>query len=195
MFMASSSYDYCIGTASPSLKRSLATMLNKAGFITVGEGKSVSSLLRTLHTVQPWLVVVDTALPPGNIGELAGVIAGDALAAALYIDTGGPDLGNYVKLPWPVEEAVLVAVAEAVCSEFVQIKRLQGKIETLQKKLKERKVLERAKGLLARHYCLEEDQAYRLLRRFSMEQSMPIAEAAEQIIADPARFSGRQQRR
>ncbi len=184
--MGNNGYDFCIGTDNATLGRTVTGMLHEAGFHSSGTNKSVPALLRTLRTVQPWLAVIDTALPPGNIEQLASIIENDSLSAAVYINTTGINLDLYVQLKWPVDAPVLTAVAEAVCNEFAHKKRLQQEIEDLQRKLDHRKYIEKAKGLVAEYFKLSEDEAYHLLRRASMEKSISLAALARHIIEEPA---------
>ncbi len=181
--------DYCIGTANARLQKSLTAMLAEAGFNSSGAANSVPILLRKLRMVQPWLAVIDTTLPPGNIEQLAAIIENDGLAAAIYVNTGGIRLDHYVQLNWPVEAPVLTAVARALCSEFAHKKRLHGEIEALQRKLQERKLIDKAKGILMSRYSLDEKEAFRFLQKNSMEQRVTMTETAGIIIDDPARFS------
>ncbi|OPL15007.1 MAG: hypothetical protein AVO34_00380 [Firmicutes bacterium ML8_F2] len=181
-------YDFCIGTANQNLKKSLITILNEANFYSSGEGKSIPLLLRSLHTVQPWLVVVDTALPPGNIIELADIIEQDCLAAALYVNTTGISMNNYVVLEWPVKSSVLSEVAKALCSEFTHKKKLRREIIALREKLSERKIIDRAKGIVARVFSINEEEVYNYLRKKSMERRITMAEMAALIIANPDSF-------
>lgn len=193
--MADKLYDFCIGTANSGLKKTVTTMLSGTGFYSSGEGKNIPSFLRTLRSVQPWLAVVDTDLPPGNIEELASIIENDGLAAALYLYTGGTGLNRHFQLKWPVETQVLTAVARAICSEFAHKKTLQKEIETLQRKLFERKQIEKAKGILGSHLLLSEEEAYRRLQKSSMEERITLAEMAGRIINDPAFLSSLSRRR
>lgn len=187
--MTRNNYDYCLGTANRVFRNKITAILSEAGFYCSGEGKNVAELLRTLRTVQPWLAVIDTGLPPGNVEQLASIIEDDALAAALYINTGitGPAL--YVQLKWPVEDQVLTAVAEAMCSEFARKKRLQKELETLQNKLSDRKVIEKAKGIIAKVNNLSEEEAYTLLRKSSMKKRITVKELSNRIITDPGYLS------
>jgi len=187
--MANIIYDYCIGSNNFSLRRQITIMLNQAGFYSSGEARNVPLLLRKLRSVQPWLAVIDTALPPGNISHLAAIIENDALAAAIYINTTGTEQAGYVQLDWPVEAQVLSAVAEAVCSEFARKKMLHKKIDSLQQKLNERIAVEKAKGIIAKHYFLSEEEAYNYLRKCSMERRITLAEMAARINAKPGSFS------
>ncbi len=183
--MANNNYDFCIGTNKPALKRTLASMLAEAGFYSSGEAKNIPDYLRTLRTVQPWLAVIDTSLPPGNIEQLADIIENDGLAAAIYINTSGVDLDLYVQLKWPVETSVLTAVAEVVCNEFAHKKKLQKEINNLQRKLSERKNIEKAKGIISKKYKLTEEEAYQALRKSSMKNRTTAAEMSKQIIENP----------
>ncbi len=187
--MAKNSYDYCIGTDKSTLKRQLTAMLSAAGFYSSGAGSNIPGFLRTLRTAQPWLAIIDTGLPPGNIEQLASIIENDGLAAAIYINTSGIDMDLYVQLDLPVEAPVLTAVAEAVCNEFAHKKKLQQEIEGLQKKLNERKDIEKAKGILVTHYKLSEEEAYIMLRNSSMKQRISMAEMSSRIISDPGSLS------
>jgi len=193
--MVDTRYDHCIGTANSRLHKSLATMLAEAGFHSAGTAESTPVLLRKLRIIQPWLVVIDTALPPGNIEELAEIIENDVLAACLFINTTGSDLKRYVQLTWPVEAPVLSAVAEAVCSEFARKKKLQQEVETLQKKLNERKTMDKAKGLLQNLYSVSEEEAFQFLRKTSMQKRLTMAEMADLVIKDPDLFNSLKQHR
>ncbi len=193
--MVDTRYDYCIGTVNSRLQKTLTIMLAEAGFYSAGTAESTPVLLRKLRIIQPWLVVIDTALPPGNIEELAEIIENDALAACLFINTTGSDLERYVQLTWPVEAPVLSAVAGAVCSEFGRKKKLQQEVETLQKKLNERKIMDKAKGLLQNLYSVSEEEAFQFLRKTSMQKRLTMAEMADLVIKDPDLFSSSKQHR
>ncbi|MFO7952100.1 MAG: ANTAR domain-containing protein [Bacillota bacterium] len=187
--MIKNSYDFCIGSNQPKLRKKLTNILIEGGFHASGEGKDTPEFLRALRTIQPWLAVIDTSLPPGNIEQLAEIIENDTLAAAIYINTSGVDLDLYVQLNWPVDAPVLTAVAETVCSEFVHKKKLRKEIEELENKLYERKLIEKAKGVLAKIYKLNEDEAYKLLRKSSMEQRISMTEISAKVIKNPDSLS------
>ncbi|MDW7740292.1 MAG: ANTAR domain-containing protein [Bacillota bacterium] len=187
--MAAHNFDYCIGTANSAFKKVVSGMLNSSGFISAGDGTSTPLLLRTLRSVQPWLAVIDTELPPGNIEELADIIEADNLSAAIFISTRGRSLKNYVQLDWPVEPRVLTAVAEAVCNEFARKKKLQNRINDLQRKLNERKLIEKAKGIIADNLGFNEADAYNYLREKSMERRISMAEMAGLVVTAPGLFS------
>lgn len=66
-----------------------------------------------------------------------------------------------------------------------QSSRLQGlsdELENTRKALRERKLIERAKGLIMAHQEMSEEEAYRFLRKTSMDQSKSMADMAQTIL-------------
>lgn len=66
-----------------------------------------------------------------------------------------------------------------------QSSRLQGlsdELENTRKALRERKLIERAKGLIMAHQSMTEEEAYRFLRKTSMDQSKSMADMAQSIL-------------
>lgn len=66
-----------------------------------------------------------------------------------------------------------------------QSSRLQGlsdELENTRKALRERKLIERAKGLIMAHQSITEEEAYRFLRKTSMDQSKNMADMAQAIL-------------
>ena len=61
------------------------------------------------------------------------------------------------------------------------IARLE-ELARLRQQLAERKVVERAKGLLMKARCLDEEQAYSLLRKSAMDRNLRIGEVAQQFL-------------
>jgi AmiR/NasT family two-component response regulator len=75
-----------------------------------------------------------------------------------------------------------------------QAQRLQAmsdELETARSALTQRKVIERAKGLLMAHRHMSEDDAYKALRRMAMNQNRRLAEVAEAVLATAEVLPGR----
>ena len=68
---------------------------------------------------------------------------------------------------------------------------MSDELAAVRASLEERKLVERAKGVLMRHQGLAEDEAYRLLRQTAMNQGRRIVEVAEAALAMEAFLSGR----
>lgn len=181
--MSNNHYDFCIGSANPTLQKAVSAMLREAGFHSSGERKNIPDFLRLLRAVQPWLAVIDTQLPPGNIKQLATIVEEDGLAAALYLDTDKAIFNDCMIVKWPAEQAVLTAVAKALCFEFAKKQSLRKKIKTLEDKLSKRVEIEKAKGIIMKQMSYDEEKAYRYLQAKSMEKRITMLEMASRIIA------------
>ena len=67
-----------------------------------------------------------------------------------------------------------------------QAKRLQAmsdELDTVRASLNERKLIERAKGLLMAHRKLSEEDAYKMLRQTAMNQNKRLTDVAEAVLA------------
>jgi AmiR/NasT family two-component response regulator len=67
-----------------------------------------------------------------------------------------------------------------------QSQRLQAmsdELQTVRASLNERKVVERAKGLLMAHRRLSEDEAHKMLRQTAMNQKRRLVDVAESMLA------------
>ena len=77
----------------------------------------------------------------------------------------------------------LRGVTQVALARFRQEQLQDERMTTLARDLRERKQVERAKGLLMRSRSLSEDAAFELMRSLSMRRRMRLANVAEAIIA------------
>jgi two-component system, response regulator / RNA-binding antiterminator len=74
------------------------------------------------------------------------------------------------------------SILDLCISRFNAFARLQTELEQTRSALAERKVIDRAKGILMTAKNLTEDAAYALLRRTAMNENRKIAEVAQSVI-------------
>ena len=60
---------------------------------------------------------------------------------------------------------------------------MQQQVKDLETKLAERKVIDRAKGLLMQQRQCTEDEAYKFLRSTAMNKNMRLAMLAQQVLS------------
>jgi AmiR/NasT family two-component response regulator len=79
------------------------------------------------------------------------------------------------------ERHVLTMVANqaAVCIENTE---LMVKTKVIQEELETRKLVERAKGILMKHHNLSEDEAFKRIRKASMDSRKTMREIADAIL-------------
>lgn len=75
------------------------------------------------------------------------------------------------------------AVIDVAVARFQAHQALRAELDEMRSALSERKLVERAKGVLMQSRRMSEDEAYRTLRRLAMDQGKRLADVAESVIA------------
>jgi response regulator NasT len=74
-------------------------------------------------------------------------------------------------------------ILEVAMSRFALMNQLRLDLDKAKADLASRKTIERAKALLMKERGLEEAQAYRLLRKLSMDTGRPLGAVAADLLA------------
>jgi response regulator NasT len=74
------------------------------------------------------------------------------------------------------------AIIDVAVAQFEDFQRLREELAEANLRLAERKLVERAKGLLMKSRSLDEEAAYALLRKFAMDRKLRLGEVAQQLI-------------
>lgn len=120
--------------------------------------------LATVSTTSPRPVVVfaeDPSAEPMQQALKAGVSA--------YVIAG-------------LDPARLMPVLQVAIARFEQDRALRQQLDAVQTQLDERKLIERAKGLLMDEIGLSEEQAYKHLRKLAMDRGQRLGQVAERIV-------------
>ncbi|WP_091737743.1 ANTAR domain-containing response regulator [Phenylobacterium immobile] len=115
------------------------------------------------HNPRPVVMFVDRSAP--GLAE-AAVEAG----VAAYVVDG-------------LQEARVRPVLEVAMSRFSLMQRLRADLEKAQADLAARKTIERAKGLLMKERGMDEEQAFKLLRKLAMDTGRPLGAVASDLLA------------
>jgi len=168
----------------------LTTQLETLGHEVVGtatNGRQAVELARTEH---PDLVFLDIRMPVMTGPEAAEQIAAEdpvpMIILSAYSDARtveqavrAPIFHYLVKPVDPDDLAPAIAVARARFHEWLATRQERDRLET---KLEERKIVERAKGLLMESRGLSERDAYRFLQKMSQDKNTPMVELARKIL-------------
>ncbi len=65
---------------------------------------------------------------------------------------------------------------------FNEVQALKNEVKAIKSQLNERKTIERAKGLIMQNRNLNEDQAYKAMRKLAMDQNQRLIDIANDII-------------
>lgn len=92
------------------------------------------------------------------------------------------ELGVFGFLPKPVDECEIRNTIEIAMARFEQVNRLKQDLEQAQTALKERKIIERAKGILMEKAKVTEPQAMKHLQKTARDRNKKLIEVAQEII-------------
>lgn len=82
----------------------------------------------------------------------------------------------------PVTSPALHAAIQTAIAHSREVSTLRKEVTALELTLRERKLIERAKGILMNRRNLTEQEAFRFLQRQSQDKRMPMAKLAESIV-------------
>jgi two-component system, response regulator / RNA-binding antiterminator len=74
-------------------------------------------------------------------------------------------------------------ILDVAMLRFREYQLLRTELELARLQLSERKLIDKAKGLLMKRGCLDEDQAYHRLRKMAMDRNLKLSDLARSIIA------------
>jgi len=153
----------------------------------VGE---VTGLARRISEQNPDVVLIDIANPSRDTLEELALASGPMdRPVAMFVDRSGAGLttsaieaGVSAYVVDGLRADRLKPVLDAAVARFHMFRRMRTELAATRRALEERKVIDRAKGLLMKARGLDEDAAYALLRRTAMEQNRKIVDVAEALV-------------
>ena len=82
-----------------------------------------------------------------------------------------------------LEEKRAQPIIDVAIARFREFQDLKDELDATRSQLAERKLIEKAKGLLMKHKKITEDEAYQSLRKMAMDKNKRISEVADGIIS------------
>lgn len=168
----------------------LSEGLRLAGHEVAASLSSPVALLATIDRLAPDVIVVDTDSPSRDVLEHLVVMSQHTpRPVVMFASDAAPQTireavraGVSAYVVDGLESARVKAIIDVAVARFEDLQKLRGEVADARRKLTERKLVERAKGLLMRARGLDEESAYRLLRKAAMDRNLAMAEVARQLI-------------
>jgi response regulator NasT len=165
--------------------------LETALFNIAGEFVSGNEALRKATILLPDIVIADynlsdmTGLDFAKSIELLHICPVIILAnksQSQYIDEIKKDALDIFCLTKPINEIILNHTVSLAIKLSKEISKYQSAITDLKQELENRKLIEKAKGILMNKFDLSENEAYSQLRKKAMDSSKSIEQIAKTII-------------
>lgn len=187
---ADSSFKIVIVDESPIRAAILKEGLRDAGFTSVEHITEMHNLLARIYRIDPDVILIDLENPSRDV--LEQMFQGQPRGAAADRHVRGPKrrrfdpaisrgrgVGLHRRRP---QEGAVKPILDLCISRFNAFSKLQDELDRTKSALEDRKILDRAKGLLMKAKGLTEEEAYVLIRSTAMREKKKIGEIAQSII-------------
>ena len=172
--------------------------LERAGHEVVASLSSPLELLRAVERLRPDVIVIDTESPTRDVLEHLVIVSQSSPRPIVMFasDSGGEAIREAVRAGVSayvvdgLDAGRVNTIVEVACARFDELQRIKDELADANLKLSERKLVERAKGLLMRSRDLSEDEAYHALRKLAMSKKQRLGDVAQQLI-DSAELLGK----
>jgi len=168
----------------------LKETLEGLGHEVVGEAATGTEMVRTVLAAEPDVVIFDIHLPRLNGLDALRQIYQERVVAAVAI-TGDRDqelvrraMEEHVMayLVKPIEAHQLAPALHIARASFEELQELSAQNASLKQTLQNRKVIERAKGVLMKRHRWTEAEAFRRLQRGAMNRRTTMVELATDVL-------------
>lgn len=169
----------------------LEQALQDAGHQVVARIKHGHNLLRELKECQPDIIIMDLEAPGRDTLEQMREISRDQpRPIVLFSNKRDSDYirqavqaGVSAYVVDGLSQDRIMPIVEVAMARFREFEALKRELQETKTLLADRKVVDKAKGILMQRKGLSEDEAYQLLRKTAMSRNMRIADVARTLLA------------
>lgn len=168
----------------------LARELDALGYPLVGELTTADYLLREIESCAPEIIVMGIDLPDEDIlQKIASLQLVQPHPVIMFAEQDTPQIiqkaikaGVNAFVVDDIQPERINSIINVAIARFKQDQGLRQELEKTKTQLEERKLIDKAKGMLMKQRGLDEDAAYQLLRKKAMDKSISMAAVAENVI-------------
>ena len=166
-------------------------VLPRLGHQLVVAARTGRDLVEQCRALRPDLIITDIKMPDMDGIEAAEEISREGPIPVILVSAyHRPQLferarGDHILayLVKPTKQADLEAAIAIAMQRFGQFQALRKEAAGGRQALEDRKVIERAKGLLMKQAAVDEEEAFRRLRKMARDRNQKLAEVARVILA------------
>jgi two-component system, response regulator PdtaR len=175
----------------PITRMDICEILTEAGYEVVGQASNGFDAVELCRKFKPNLAIMDIKMPFLDGLKASKIIINENLIDSVVLLTaysGGEFIeeakvagviGYIIK---PIDEKSLVPEVEIAISRGREMKKMKDEMNKAQIEMEKRKVIDGAKKTMMKKLNISEDEAYRRLRKDSMDSRLSIYQVALSII-------------
>ncbi len=164
--------------------------LREAGFTDLVRIGATNGLVAAIETHDPDVVVIDLEDPSRDaLADMFLVSRHVKRPITMFVDQSDSasieaavEAGVSAYIVDGLKKERMQPILQTCISRFNAFRRLREELDEARSQLEERKLVDRAKGIVMRMKNLSEDEAYALLRRTAMNEKRKLVEIARSII-------------
>ncbi|EEX15551.1 response regulator receiver and antar domain protein [Citreicella sp. SE45] len=149
-----------------------------------------TGLARRIQALNPDVVLIDIESPSRDMLEELALASGPHdRPVAMFVDRDGAGLteaaieaGVSAYIVDGMKPQRVKPIMDAAIARFRMFQRMRTELAETKRALEERKMIDRAKGMLMKARGINEDEAYALLRKTAMDQGRRVAEVAAALV-------------
>ncbi|UWQ94840.1 ANTAR domain-containing protein [Rhodobacteraceae bacterium M385] len=149
-----------------------------------------SGLARKIAALQPDIVLIDIDHPTRDVMEELTLASGPLeRPIAMFVSGAGSGLakaaieaGVSAYVVDGLQPDRLKPVMDAAIARFQIMRQMRIELDETRRALEDRKVIDRAKGLLMKAKQVDEQAAYAILRKAAMDQGKRVADVAQSLV-------------
>jgi two-component system, response regulator PdtaR len=175
----------------PVIALGLSERLRSLGHEPLGPAADGDEAVELARQSQADLYLFDIEMPKLDGLQAAAQLAAEGLRRPVVVITGVDDpsliersiaSGVSAYLAKPIDTRELQAALQLAAARHDEFQALEAEVERAQQALEDRKLVERAKGLLMSALDLSEQDAFRRLQVTARERNLRLADVASRII-------------
>jgi response regulator NasT len=178
------------------IREYLQEVLPRLGYQVVASASTGRQLAEMCRAVRPDLILTDIKMPDMDGIELAELISRDRPVPVILLSAHHePDLISragaahvMAYLIKPIGEADLKTAIPVAMLRYRHYQTLATEAASLRQALEDRKLIEKAKGILMRRLRIDEDDAFRRLRMLASSHNRKVIEIGRQVVASDEVF-------
>ncbi|WP_420003570.1 ANTAR domain-containing response regulator [Arenibacterium sp. LLYu02] len=147
-------------------------------------------LAKQIQALNPDVVLIDLENPSRDMLEELTLASGPLeRPVAMFVDQSGEGLstsaieaGVSAYVVDGMQPARLKPILDAAIARFNMVHRMRTELAETKRALEERKLIDRAKGLIMKARGINEEEAYALLRKTAMDKNKRVADVAQALV-------------
>ena len=168
----------------------LKESLLNAGYDVVETTTTAAALLERVAALTPDVIIIDTDSPTRDTLEQLSFVSRDHPRPIVLFTDDSENASIQASLKAGVSAYIVAGmqpdrlrpILDVAVARFEQQQALRGELKDARDRLAERKVVERAKGILMRQKGVGEEEAFRMMRKLAMDRNRRLVDVAQQVI-------------